>query len=212
MIKIHGKNQLRVAVLFESSGTVRDAFIRLGHHAVSYDILPSETEGPHIQGDIREHLWTWKHCDLVIAHPPCTHIAVSGNRHYAGTKERQLASELIDYVWQIPVARLAIENPVGQINTYLPHLPRPYYIQPWQFGHPESKKTGLWTRGLPRLEPTGILSLPSCGHWSNQTPSRQNKLGPSSDRARIRSRTYLGIAEAIASQWSSHILKEEAGG
>ena len=212
MIKLNGKNQLRVAVLFESSGTVRDAFIRLGHYAVSYDILPSETEGPHVMGDIRSHLWTWKHCDLVIAHPPCTHIAVSGNRHYAGTKERQLASELIDYVWQIPVARLAIENPVGQINTYLPHLPRPYYIQPWQFGHSESKKTGLWTRGLPRLKPTNILKLPPCGHWDNQTPSRQNKLGPSPDRAKIRSRTYPGIAEAIASQWSNYILKEIAGG
>ena len=194
---------MRVAVLFEYSGVVRDAFLRRGHYAVSCDILPTESRGPHITGDVKLH--DWSGYDLIIAHPPCTHIAVSGNRYYADTPERQEAADLIDWVWNLPVDKLAIENPVGQINKYLPHLPKPQYIQPWQFGHSESKKTGLWKRGLPDLVPTNILPLPPEGHWSNQTPSGQNKLGPSPDRAKIRSRTYEGIAEAIASQWSQTI-------
>ena len=192
---------MRVAVLFEKSGIVRDAYLALGHDAISCDFLPTERPGPHIEGDVLS--FDWSSYDLVIAHPPCTAIAVSGNRYYANTPERQLAADLIDRVWSIPVARLCIENPVGQINRYLPHFPRPQYIQPWQFGHPESKKTGLWKRNLPHLLPTDILPLPSCGYWNNQTPTGQNKLGPSPDRASIRSRTYPGIATAMATQWST---------
>ena len=121
---------VKVAVLFEYSGVVRDAFIARGHDAVSCDLLPTESEGPHIADDARNH--DWSGYDLVIAHPPCTYMAVSGNRHYAGTTERKSAAELIDWVWSIPVDRLCIENPVGQINKYLPHFPRPQYIQPWR--------------------------------------------------------------------------------
>jgi site-specific DNA-cytosine methylase len=191
---------MKVAILFEYSGVVRDAFLRHGHDAVSCDLLPTEYPGPHIRGDATKR--AWEGYDLIIAHPPCTHIAVSGNRHYANTPERQAAADLIDWVWNLSCDRLCIENPVGQINKYLPHLPRPQYIQPHWFGHPESKKTGLWKRNLPDLVPTNILPTPQSGYWANQTPSGQNKLGPSPDRAKIRSRTYEGIAEAIASQWS----------
>lgn len=194
---------MKVVVLFECSGVVRRAFASRGHEAWSVDIQDAEDRSPyHIKADVRSLEPLLRDADLIIAHPPCTHIAVSGNRYYAGTQARQEAADLIDWVWNLPVERLAIENPVGQINKYLPHFPRPQYIQPWQFGHPESKKTGLWKRGLPDLVPTDVLPLPSCGYWDNQTPSGQNKLGPSPDRATLRSRTYEGIAEAIAEQWS----------
>lgn len=201
---------MKVAVLFERSGIVRDAFALLGHTAISCDIAPGNITGlgAHIQGDVFDYDWT--SYDLIIAHPPCTAIAVSGNRHYAGTEARYEAARLIGRVWGIPVKYMAIENPVGQINKYLSHMPKPQYIQPYQFGHPESKKTGLWKRNLPDLVPTNTLPLPSCGHWDNQTPSGQNKLSPSPDRSDIRSRTYRGIAEAMAKQWSEHILKERS--
>lgn len=201
---------LKVAILFERSGAVRDAFALLGHTAVSCDLAPSEETGlgRHVQGDVFNYDWT--PFDLIIAHPPCTAIAVSGNRHYANTEARHDAARLIGKVWGIPVKYMVIENPVGQINKYLSHMPKPQYIQPWQFGHPESKKTGLWKRNLPDLQPCNIIPVPDCGYWNNQTPSGQNKLGPSADRADIRSRTYRGIAAAMAKQWSEHILKERA--
>lgn len=96
--------------------------------------------------------------------------------------------------------KVCIENPVGVVSTM--YRPPTQYIQPWQFGHPESKKTGLWLEGLPPLKPTNILSLPECGYWDNQTLSGQNKLGPSADRAMLRGLTYQGIAEAMAAQWT----------
>lgn len=186
-----------VAVLFEYSGIVRDAFIRAGHNAISCDLLPSESSfGPHVMDDATWHDW-WDY-DLIIAHPPCTHICVSGNRHYAGTPKRQAAADLIDWVWNLPCDMLCIENPVGQINRYLPHFPKPQYIQPWQFGHDASKKTGLWKRGLPDLVPTDVIIK---ARYANQTPSGQNKLGPSPERAKERARTYQGIADAMAAQW-----------
>lgn len=192
---------MRVAVLFERSGVVRSAFASRGHTVVSCDLRPAQDNGPgaHIVDDVTRRIWYGY--DLIIAHPPCTAIAVSGNRYYAGTQARQQAIDLIEWVWNLPSERLAIENPVGQINTYLPDLPRPQYIQPWQFGHPESKKTGLWKRNLPDLKPTHVLDKPASGYWNNQTPSGQNRLGPSPDRADRRSRTYEGIAQAMAEQW-----------
>ena len=190
---------MKVAVLFERSGVVRDAFIAEGHDAVSCDLEPSDREGPHIQGDVFAQ--GWHGYDLIIAHPPCTALAVSGNRHYANTHERFMAALDVKRIWELPVARMAIENPVGVINRMISSMPKPYYIQPWQFGHPESKKTGLWTRGLPKLEPTHILELPECGYWQNQTPSGQNKLGPSPERSAKRARTYEGVAKAMAYQW-----------
>lgn len=192
---------MRVAVLFERSGVVRSAFASRGHTVVSCDLRPAQDNGPgaHIVDDVTRRIWYGY--DLIIAHPPCTAIEVSGNRYYAGTQARQQAIDLIKWVWNLPSERLVIENPVGQINTYLPDLPRPQYIQPWQFGHPESKKTGLWKRNLPDLKPTHVLDKPASGYWNNQTPSGQNRLGPSPDRADRRSRTYEGIAQAMAEQW-----------
>ena len=184
---------MKVAVLFEFSGAVRDAFTRLGHYAISCDLLPSEFPGNHIQGDARDSEWAGY--DLIIAHPPCTHMAVSGNRWWAGSPERQEAAELIWWVWGLPAKRLVIENPVGQINKYLPNMPNPQYIQPWQFGTGETKKTGLWKRGVPDLIPTNVVSGRESRIW---------KMPPSSTRSKERSRTYQGIAEAMADQWSRY--------
>lgn len=194
---------MKVAVLFEHSGTVRDAFIKRGHDAISFDILSTEAPGPHVQADILEiEKGIFGEYDLVIAHPPCTHMAVSGNRYYAGTRERQRSANLIDWVWSIPCDRLVIENPVGQINKYLPNMPKPQYIQPWQFGHDASKRTGLWKRNVPDLKPTEIILKE---RYANQTPSGQNNLGPSPDRWKLRSKFYEGVAEAMADQWGKHI-------
>ena len=180
----------RVLVACEYSGVVRDAFIAAGHDAVSCDFLPTDREGPHYQGDVFD--LNWSRFDLVIAHPPCTALAVSGNRHYAGTQARQDAAEFVWRMWEQPAPRLVIENPVGVLNTLLPELPRPQYVQPWQFGHGETKRTGLWIRGLPPLEPTGIVEGREQRIW---------KLPPSKNRWKIRSTTFAGIAEAMASQW-----------
>lgn len=181
---------MKVLVACEYSGRVRDAFLKLGHDAMSCDLLPTDAPGPHCQGDCFD--LDWSEFDLVIAHPPCTALCVSGNRHYAGTAARQQSAEFVWRMWQQPVRRLAIENPVGVINSLLPGMPRPQYIQPWQFGHGETKKTGLWLRGLPRLVPTDVVDGREQRIW---------KLSPSADRWKIRSETYLGIAEAMAEQW-----------
>jgi hypothetical protein len=138
--------------------------------------------------------------DLMVCHPPCTHLAVSGARWF---KTKQV--EQREGIWfflalaNAPVPRIAVENPVGIMSTI---WRRPdQIIQPWQFGHPESKATCLWLKGLPLLVPTSVLKKPARGHWDNQTPSGQNKLGPSPERWMLRSKTYIGIAEAMASQW-----------
>lgn len=192
---------LNVLVGFEESQEVTAAFIALGHNAMSCDMYFDGAKGlPHYKGDFFD--LDFSIYDLIIVHPPCTHISNSGNAHYAGTQLRQDAADFIWKVWNIPCEHLALENPVGQINTYYPQMPKPQYIQPYQFGHPESKKTGLWLRGLPELLPTNVLSLPSSGHWNNQTKSGQNKLSPSVTRAKERAKTYTGIAQAMANQWS----------
>ena len=184
---------MRVLVACEYSGVVRDAFIRRGHEAISCDLLPTDAPAhPHYEGDVFD--LDWSDFDLVIAHPPCTALAVSGNRHYAGTQAREDAAEFVRRMWQQPVERLAIENPVGVLNRLVPEMPRPHYIQPWQFGHGETKKTGLWLRGLPPLQPTDIVSGREQRIW---------KLPPSADRWKIRSTTFQGIAEAMAEQWGS---------
>jgi len=181
---------MKILVACEYSGRVRDAFIARGHQAMSCDLLPTDAPGPHYEGDCFD--LDWSEFDLVIAHPPCTALCVSGNRHYAGTQVRQEAAEFIRRIWSQPVARLVIENPVGVINTLLPEMPRPQYIQPWQFGHGETKKTGLWMRGLPPLVPTQIVS---------GRADRIHKMPPSADRWKLRSTTYQGIADAMAYQW-----------
>lgn len=191
---------MKVLIACEYSGVVRDAFLRMGHDALSCDLLETESPGPHYRGDVRDLLdQGW---DLMIAHPPCTHLAVSGARWFKDKQVEQ--AEALEFIWLLlnaPIPRIALENPVGIISSVIRKPDQ--IIQPWQFGHPESKKTCLWLKDLPLLRPTNILDLPSCGHWNNQTPSGQNKLGPSPDRAKIRSRTYEGIAEAMAHQWGS---------
>lgn len=185
---------MKVLVACEFSGIVRDAFRKRGHDAWSCDLLPTEREGPHIQGDVLEHLREgW---DLMIAHPPCTYLAASGARwwhnHWA---DQENALQFVLWLMQAPIASIAIENPIGRISTAI--RPPEQIIQPWQFGHEETKATCLWLRNLPLLKPTDIMKTRN----KNLTASGQNKLGPSPDRWKLRSRTYQGIADAMAEQW-----------
>ena len=197
---------MRVLVACESSGAVRDAFIRAGHYAASCDLLPSESPlGDHYQCDVTEildHGW-----DLLIAHPPCTYLSVSG-MHWTtrGLRDPKLTEDALDFVrlfMDAPIERIAIENPVSVISS---RIRKPdQIIQPYQFGHDASKKTCLWLKGLPLLKPTQMVEPRIVGgktRWGNQTDSGQNKLPPSKDRWKLRSKTYEGIADAMAAQWS----------
>lgn len=194
---------MRVLIGCEFSGTVRDEFRRRGHDAWSCDLLPTEAPGPHFQEDLSGLLATDPHWDLLIAFPPCTYLCSSG-MHWTtrGLRDPQLTEDALAFVRAIltaPVPRIALENPIGCISTRI--RPPSQIIQPWQFGHPESKSTCLWLKNLPLLCPTNILSKPGGGKWDNQTKSGQNKLGPSADRWKLRSKTYPGIASAMAQQW-----------
>ena len=198
--------KLRVLVACEFSGTVRDAFRRLGHDAVSCDLLPSDTFGPHYQGDVRDILRNgW---DAMIAHPPCTYLSVSGLHWNTRRPERaQQTEDAISFVQEMlnaPIYFKAIENPIGVLSS---RIRKPdQIIQPWQFGDDASKATCLWLVNLPPLTPTNVLAGGKTARRANQTPSGQNKLGPSPDRWKLRSLTYPGIANAIAAQWSQHII------
>jgi hypothetical protein len=189
----------------ESSGAVRDAFIRAGHYAASCDLLPSESPlGDHYQCDVTEildHGW-----DLLIAHPPCTYLSVSG-MHWTtrGLRDPKLTEDALDLVrlfMDAPIERIAIENPVSVISS---RIRKPdQIIQPYQFGHDASKKTCLWLKNLPLLKPTQMVEpriVNGKQRWANQTDSGQNKLPPSKDRWKLRSKTYEGIADAMAAQW-----------
>lgn len=181
---------MRVLVACEESGRVRDAFIRRGHDAVSCDLLPSAGPGTHIQGDVTA--LDLSAYDLVIAFPPCTYLSVSGNRWHAGTERREGALALVRFFLDAPCERVAVENPIGVISS---RIRKPdQIIQPWQFGHGETKATCLWLKGLPLLTPTNMVEGREQKVW---------KMGPSPTRARDRSRTYPGIAEAMAEQWGS---------
>ena len=193
---------MRVLIACEYSGAVREAFRKRGHDAYSCDLLPADDGSQyHFEGDcwpIIAQGW-----DLIIMHPPCTALAVSGNAHYGtGKPKNHLRAEAIEWTLSLYdhakqyAPRVAFENPVG----VLPVKPT-QYVQPYQFGHPESKKTGLWLHNLPPLTDTNTLPKPERGYWDNQTPSGQNKLAPSADRWKIRSTTYQGIADAMAEQW-----------
>ena len=198
---------MKVLIGCEFSGTVRDCFLALGHDAISCDLLPTEAQGPHLQKDVIEVLYgdTW---DLAILHPPCTYLASSGlhwNKRQpdraAKTKE---ALAFIEKMWKAPVERMCIENPVGCINTRLPFMPKPQYVQPYEFGEDASKKTGLWLRGLPPLVPTEYIKpriVNGKSRWSNQSDSGQSRLGGGSGHER--SKTYFGIAAAMAEQWGA---------
>lgn len=194
---------MRVLVACEFSGTVRDAFAARGHDAWSCDLLPSESPGQHYQGTILDHRIVHEPWDLLIAHPDCTFLTVSANA-YAGEEwrieARLSAMHFVRALWAFPVQRVCIENPVGVLSTFWRQWTQT--IQPWQFGDDASKNTCLWLRGLPELIPVNALPGDKKTRRANQTPSGQNKLGPSKDRAKIRSLTYPGIASAMAEQWS----------
>jgi hypothetical protein len=189
---------MKVLIACEYSGAVRDAFIRQGHDAMSCDLLPTDSPGNHYHGSVFDVIndgW-----DLMIGHPPCTHLAVSGARWFKDKVEEQKeALAFVQRLMDAPIERIAIENPVSVISS---RIRKPdQIIQPWMFGHPEAKATCLWLKNLPKLVATNVLPLPESGRWQNQTPSGQNKLGPSPLRWKERSKTYQGIANAMATQW-----------
>lgn len=200
---------MRVLVACESSGVVRDAFIRAGHYAMSCDLLTTDAPGPHHQGDVFEVInQDW---DLLIAHPPCTYLSVSG-MHWTtrGLRDPKLTEDALEFVrllMDAPISRIAIENPVSIIST---RIKKPnQIIQPYHFGHDASKKTCFWLKGLPPLRPTLFVEPRLVGdkqRWANQTDSGQNKLAPSKDRWKLRSETYLGVAEAMAAQWGGYAI------
>ena len=192
---------MRVLVACEYSGAVRDAFRAMGHFAMSCDLLPTDVRGPHYQGsvlDILDEDW-----DMMIAFPPCTHLAVSGARWFAAKRADGRQQQGIDFFMALAnanIPKIAIENPVGIMST---EWRKPdQIIQPWQFGHEATKTTCLWLKGLPELTPTNVVgkgerhvtksgrSLPK---WYN--------LPPSEDRWKVRSKTFQGIADAMAQQW-----------
>lgn len=181
---------MKVLVACEYSGAVRSAFRRIGHNAWSCDLLPSEDNSPHhIQGDVRSIIGEgW---DLMVCHPPCTHLAVSGARWFKEKQAEQAeALDFVRFLLDAPIERIALENPVSIISS---RIRKPdQIIQPWQFGHGETKATCLWLKGLPRLVPTEIVE---------GREARVHKMAPSPDRWKERSRTYQGIANAMAEQW-----------
>ena len=182
---------MKVLVACEFSGVVRDAFIRGGHDAVSCDFLPSESPGPHIQGDILDLIWQPYQWDMMIAFPPCTHLAGSGARWFHNKFwVQKVALAFVQALLKAPIDKIAIENPVGVISTALREPDQ--VIQPWQFGHGETKATCLWLKNLPALQPTKIVEGRECRVWREP---------PGKDRKKNRSRTYPGIAQAMAEQW-----------
>lgn len=195
---------MRVLVACEFSGAVRDAFAARGHDAWSCDLLPSETSGKHYVGDARDFLGAgW---NLLIAHPPCTYLCSSGlhwnTRRPGRVALTEKALELVRAFLDAPIERIAVENPQGCISTRI--RPASQYIQPYDFGADASKKTGLWLKNLPPLMPTKRIAgriVNGKERWSNQTDSGQNRLGPSDTRWSERSKTYAGIANAMAEQW-----------
>ena len=187
---------LRILVACECSGAVRRAFRALGHRAWSCDLLPSEDDSTyHFCGDVRNWITpTWlEEWDAVIAFPPCTDLCVSGARHFAAKRAdgRQQAAINFFTMFTRLSCPWAIENPVGIMST---HYRKPdQIIQPWQFGHGETKATCLWLNGLPKLVPTNVV---------DGREARIHRMAPSPTRAADRSRTYPGIAAAMADQWS----------
>jgi hypothetical protein len=196
---------MRILIACEYSGTVRDAFAAKGHYALSCDLLPTDAPGLHYQGDVFDIIndgW-----DMMIAHPPCTYLSVSGMHWTArGLRDSQLTEDALEFVRRLmaaPIARIAVENPISVISS---RIRKPdQIINPWQFGHDASKRTCLWLKDLPLLTPTESVEpriVNGKKRWANQTDSGQNRLPPSEDRWKIRSETYTGIAQAMAEQWN----------
>lgn len=195
---------MKILVGFEYSGIVRDALLAKGHDAISCDLLPTESPGPHHQGDIMDMLnEPW---DMIIAHPPCTALCVAGNSTYgegqAKYQERlgacRWTRELWDRCKEI-ADHVCFENPLGVLQR-LAGFPKPQYIQPYQFGHLEQKKTGLFLHNLPPLIETNNV-YQEMGRLPKRQRERIHYMGPSSDRAKLRAKTYTGVALAMADQW-----------
>jgi site-specific DNA-cytosine methylase len=184
---------MKVLIACEYSGTVREAFSKLGHDALSCDLLETEIPGNHHKGDVKDILCDgW---DLMIAHPPCTHLAVSGARWFKDKKVEQAeALEFVRLLLNAPIERIALENPISIISSQIRKPDQ--IIQPWQFGHGETKATCLWLQNLPKLQPTNIVEGREQRIW---------KMPPGPDRWKERSRTFEGIAQAMAEQWGGLI-------
>lgn len=215
---------MKILVACERSGRVRDAFRKLGHAAVSCDLYPTDAPGPHYKGDIRKLLsncYGWRdggeyyaacpaEWDMLIAFPDCTYLTSSGlhwnNKRPGRAQKTEEALAFVRWLMELPIPRIAIENPQGCIGTRI--RPADQYIQPYEFGEDASKKTGLWLKNLPLLKSTKrvpgrivMVNGKPVERWANQTDSGQNRLGPSEDRAKLRAVTYQGIANAMADQW-----------
>lgn len=187
---------MRVLVACEFSGRVRDAFLAIGHEAMSCDLLETEAPGPHYRGDVRDVLdYPW---DLMIAHPPCTDLSVSGARHFAAKRmdgRQQAGASFAIMLGKADIPAICIENPVSVLSSLWRKPDQ--IVQPWQFGHGETKTTCLWLKGLPKLRPTEIAEGREQKIWREP---------PGPDRWKIRSRTFKGIADAMASQWGGDLF------
>ncbi len=188
---------MKVAVLCEFSGTVRDAFIKRGHNAVSVDLLPSDKPGPHIIGDITQI--SWDNFDMIIAHPPCTYLCNSGvtwlHRQDGRWDRMREGAKFFKWIMELPVPKIAIENPI--MHKYAIEIigrRQDQVVQPWMFGHGETKATCFWLKGLPQLKPTNVV---------DGRVQRLHMLPPSKDRWKLRSKTYQGIADAMSEQWGT---------
>ncbi len=190
---------MKILIACEFSGIVRDAFIARGHDAISCDLLPTERLGPHYQGDVRDIIDDG--FDMMIAHPPCTHLCVSGARWFPAKIADGRQQSGIDFFMMLAgsdIAKIAIENPVGIMSTK--YRKPNQIIQPYEFGHPETKKTCLWLKGLPGLTPTKVVE-PEYIISNGRRYSPMHYQPPGKDRGKLRSITYQGIADAMAEQW-----------
>lgn len=195
---------MKVLIACEYSGRVRDAFTKLGHDAMSCDILETESPGKHYKGDVRDVLDGGGEWDMMVAHPPCTYLTVSANKWFkdqperksgalVGQARRDAREDAIFFFMLLMtsnISKIAIENPIGVLSSR--YRKPDQVIQPWQFGHGETKATCLWLKNLPKLESTNVV---------NGREQRLHLLPPSIDRAKIRSKTFQGIADAMAQQW-----------
>jgi len=198
---------MKVLIACEYSGAVRDEFIKLGHDAISCDLLPTDKPGPHYQGDVMDIIN--KGWDLMVAFPPCTHLALSGAQWFPEKIQDGRQQEAINFVKQLmlaPIDKIAIENPMGVIPNYI----RPYdqVIQPYEFGDPYQKTTCLWLKNLPKLKPTNIVGQGEFYEWVDKKGKKKRqplwymKALTNKDTAKTRSETFKGIAQAMADQWS----------
>ena len=197
---------MRVLVACEYSGRVRDAFIRRGHEAMSCDILPTDSPGPHYQGDVQNILRdNW---DLMVAHPPCTYMTNSGVTwlHKDPTRWAKLddAAAFFKMLLDAPIEKIAVENPIMHkyAKERIGGVKQTQVVQPWMFGHTEQKATCLWLKNLPPLVPTNDVKAEMLQLPDNER-QRLHYLPPSADRWKLRSTTYMGIAEAMADQWGA---------